>query len=190
MATEAPLPHTASKQGASPSPFKPSCPGMYVTSVLKADYVERDYDETVYTPAQCQSLAFKVEVHLSTAFVTASSRWVVPGAMLSAKGAVCAFACPLDPGACVTSISATMKKKRIASCVVPVAATSGFRGKRFGRNDAEVGLVRTFGTLSAVIFLQSPCTVMCVSWRLFGPVCKSEEQTGAIAPSLARHELY
>lgn len=127
----------ASKGGASTSPFKPTCPGMYVTQVLKADYVERDYDETIYAAAQCQSLKFKVECHLSTAFVTASSRWVVPGALLKAKGSSCAFAVPLDPGATVTSISATMKKKRIASCVVPVADTAGFRGKRFGRDNPE-----------------------------------------------------
>lgn len=69
MATmKSPMPHSATKGGArNRGSFKPTCPGMYVTRVLKADYVERDYDETVYVAAQCQSLAFKVECHLSTA---------------------------------------------------------------------------------------------------------------------------
>ena len=142
---KAPIPHTASKTkgggGGNGSTFKPTCPGVYMTTVLKADYVERDYDETVYTPAQCQWLKFKVECHLSTAFVTASSRWVVPNNTKGGGGgggaSKCVFALPVDPGGTVTSISATMKKKRIASCVVPVSDTSGFRGKRFGRDDVE-----------------------------------------------------
>ena len=66
--------------------FKPSCPGLYATTVLKADYVERDYDETIFTAAQCKQLSFKVECHLSTAFVTASSKWVVPAGLVNKGG--------------------------------------------------------------------------------------------------------
>ena len=58
--------------------------GLYATSVLKADYVERNYDETLFAPAQCKSLEYKVECHLSTAFVTATSQWLVPGTLLKA----------------------------------------------------------------------------------------------------------
>lgn len=138
--TKAPIPHKANKgvnEASSRSAFKPSCPGLYVTELLKADYVERDYDETAYTAAQCTSLSFNVECHLSTAFVTVSSTWVVPRALLKGKDTPCAFACPLNPGATVTSITAKMKKKRIASCVVPVADTGKFRGRRFGRDNPE-----------------------------------------------------
>jgi len=58
--------------------------GLYVTSVLKADYIDRNYDETLFAPAQCKSLEYKVECHLSTAFVTATSSWLVPGSLLKA----------------------------------------------------------------------------------------------------------
>jgi len=134
------MPHRARRSGSSgdgapPSSFKPTCPGIYITRLEKADYVERDYDETIYTAAHCVSMKFRVECHLSTAFVTAYSQWVVSPALLQEPGASVAFAVPLDPGATVTSISATTGKKRIESCVVPVAQTKEFKGVRFGRTD-------------------------------------------------------
>jgi len=116
--------------------LKPSCPGLYATSFVE------ELDETMYTPAKCQKLAFQVECHLSTAFVTARSTWVVPGALLksakndAAKGSI-TFAVPMSDKATVTGVAATMKKKRISSAVVPTAATGKMKGKRFGRDTPE-----------------------------------------------------
>ena len=64
------------------SVLKPSCPGLYATTILKADYVHRDHDETIYTPAECNSLEFNVECHLATAFVTCKTQWMVPSKLL------------------------------------------------------------------------------------------------------------
>ena len=116
--------------------FRPSCPGLYATSLVQ------EHDEVMYTPAQCKKLDFKVECHLSTAFVTAKATWVVPGALLKSKkndankGAI-TFAVPISAKATVTGVSATMKKKRITSAVVPTADTGNFKGTRFGRNTPE-----------------------------------------------------
>ena len=123
------------------SVLKPSCPGLYATTILKADYQLRDHDETIYTPAECNSLEFNVECHLSTAFVTCKTQWMVPSKLLKSSANQgknsCTFALPMDQKGVVTSISAKMKKMHIQSCVVPVADTGKFSGKRFGRNGPE-----------------------------------------------------
>jgi len=123
------------------SVLKPSCPGLYATTILKADYVHRDHDETIYTPAECNSLEFNVECHLATAFVTCKTQWMVPSKLLKSSANQgknsCTFALPMDQKGIVTSISANMKKMSIQSCVVPLADTGKFSGKRFGRNGPE-----------------------------------------------------
>ena len=115
------------------SVLKPSCPGLYATTILKADYQLRDHDETIYTPAECNSLEFNVECHLSTAFVTCKTQWMVPSKLLKSSANQgknsCTFALPMDQKGVVTSISAKMKKMHIQSCVVPVADTGKFSGE-------------------------------------------------------------
>ena len=80
------------------SVLKPSCPGLYATTILKADYVHRDHDETIYTPAECNSLEFNVECHLATAFVTCKTQWMVPSKLLKSSANQgknsCTFALP------------------------------------------------------------------------------------------------
>ena len=101
------------------SVLKPSCPGLYATTILKADYVHRDHDETIYTPAECNSLEFNVECHLATAFVTCKTQWMVPSKLLKSSANQgknsCTFALPMDQKGIVTSISANMKKMSIQS---------------------------------------------------------------------------
>jgi hypothetical protein len=97
--------------------------------------------ETVFTPAQLKKLEFHVECHLSTAFVTAKTTWVVPGNLLKSaknggkKGNV-TFAMPITEQTVVTSVSAQMKNKRFASGVMPSKDTTQMKGTRFGRNSS------------------------------------------------------
>lgn len=113
--------------------YRPSCPGLYATSAVP------DLGETVFTPAQLQKLDFHVECHLSTAFVTAKSRWVVPGSLLKSakndgkKGNI-TFAMPVTEKTTVTGVSAQMSNKRFASGVVSTKDTGNMKGTRFGRN--------------------------------------------------------
>jgi hypothetical protein len=115
--------------------YRPTCPGLYATSFVPG------MDETIFTPAQLQKLDFHVECHLSTAFVTAKSKWVVPGSLLKSskndgkKGNI-TFAMPVTEKTTVTGVSVQMKNKRFSSGVVATKDTSNMKGKRFGRNTA------------------------------------------------------
>ena len=114
--------------------YRPVCPGLYATHVL-GDV------ETVFTPAQLQKLDFHVECHLSTAFVTVKTTWVVPGSLLKSvkndgkKGNI-TFAMPITEQTTVTGVSAQMSNKRFASGVMPNKDTQNMKGTRFGRNTA------------------------------------------------------
>lgn len=114
--------------------YRPACPGLYATSAAGEA-------ETVFTPAQLQKMDFHVECHLSTAFVTVNTTWVVPGSLLKSakndgkKGNI-TFAMPVTEQTTVTGVSAQMSNKRFASGVMPNKDTKNMKGTRFGRNTA------------------------------------------------------
>ena len=114
--------------------YRPACPGLYATSTAGDG-------ETVFTPAQLKKMDFHVECHLSTAFVTVKTTWVVPGSLLKSvkndgkKGNI-TFAMPITEQTTVTGVSAQMSNKRFASGVMPNKDTQNMKGTRFGRNTA------------------------------------------------------
>ena len=115
--------------------LRPSCPGLYTTTPCAEGPHAGEY---FYNAAVCDSMRFDVECHLSTGFVTCTSRWTVPKALLNGKASgSCLFAMPLANGLTVTGITARSSKKCVTSAIVPLEDTTNFKGKSFGRNTTE-----------------------------------------------------